>query len=187
MKTLAVLVGMMLMVSVGAAHADTPKDPKIEKTTKASVTVTKLDVANRHLTIKDEAGEEYTIDVDPAVRNLAQVEVGDKIDLTYYQSLAASMSKAADPAKATNQIEMQTAREGERPGGTAQSTTSIPVTIVSVDTRKNVVKFRGNDDLVRTTDVLSPEGKAFIRDLKAGDQVMLTYTESVAIAIDPTK
>jgi hypothetical protein len=185
MKTLAALIGMMLMM--GVAHAETQKNPKIEKTTQASVTVTKLDVANRHLTVKDDAGEEYTIDVDPAVKNLQQVKVGDKINLTYYQSVAASMSKAGDPTKATDQVETQTAKAGERPGASAKSTTSVPVTIVSVDTQKNVVKFRGNDDLVRTTDVMSPEGKAFIKNLKAGDQVMLTYTESVAISVTPAK
>jgi hypothetical protein len=139
MKTLAALIGMLL--TVGAAYADTSTNPKIEKTTKASVTVTKLDVAHRHLTLKNDAGEEYT----------------------------------------------ETAKAGERPGASAQSTTNVPVTIDSVDTQKSVVKFRGNDELVRSTDVVSPEGKAFIKNLKAGDQVLLTYTESVAISVDPTK
>ena len=185
MKTLAVLMGMMLMV--GASHADTPNIPKIERTTKASVVVTKVDVANRHLTVKNDAGEEYTVDVDPAVKNLAQVKAGDKIGLTYYQSVAASMSKPGDATEASGHIKTETAKEGARPGATAQTTTHIPVTIVSVDTEKNVVKFRGQDDLVRTTNVMSPEGKAFIKNLKAGDQVMLTYTESLAIAVEPTK
>jgi hypothetical protein len=186
MKTLAALIGVLLMM-VGAVSADPSKNPKIERTTKASVTVTKVDLAQRHLTIKDDTGEEYTIDVDPAVKNLAQVKAGDKIGLTYYQSVAASMSKAGDPTKATSQVEADTAKAGERPGAKAHSTTTVPVTIVSVDTDRNVVKFRGNDELVRSTDVLSPEGKAFVKNLKAGDQVLLTYTESVAISVDPAK
>jgi hypothetical protein len=185
MKTLVALIGTMLLA--GAAYADPSKNPKIEQTTKASATVTRLDVANRHLTIRNDAGDEYTIDVDPAVKNLAQLKVGDRIVVTYYQSVAASMAKAGDAAGPASQVEADTARQGERPGGTARSTTRIPVTIVSVDTQKNVVKFRGDDDLVRSTDVLSPEGKAFIKTLKAGDQVMLTYTESVAVSVDPTK
>ena len=185
MKTLVALMGTILMV--GAAYADPPKDPKLEQTTKASATVTKLDVAKRHLTIKNDAGEENTIDVDPAVRNLEQLKVGDKIVVTYYQSVAASVAKAGDATGAASTVGAETAKEGERPGATARSMTRIPVTIVSVDSQKNVVKFRGDDDLVRTTDVVSPEGKAFIKNLKAGDKVMLTYTESVAISVDPTK
>jgi hypothetical protein len=185
MKTLVALIGTMLMV--GTAYADPPKDPKIEQTTKASATVTKLDVANRHLTIRNDAGDEYTIDVDPAVRNLAQVKVGDKIVVTYYQSVAASIVKPGAAAGAASTVEADRAKEGERPGGTARSTTRIPVTIVSVDTQKNVVKFRGDDNLVRSTNVVSPEGKTFIKTLKAGDQVMLTYAESVAVSVDPAR
>jgi hypothetical protein len=185
MKILGALIGTILMV--GAAYADPPKSPKIEQTTKASATVTKLDVAKRHLTIRNDAGDEYTIDVDPAVRNLEQLKVGDKIVVTYYQSVAASLGKAGESTGVAGTVEADTAKAGERPGGTARSTTRIPVTIVSVDTQKNVVKFRGDDDLVRSTDVVSPEGKAFIKTLKSGDKVMLTYTESVAVSVDPTK
>jgi hypothetical protein len=185
MKTLSALIGMTLFM--GAAHADSTKDPRIEKTTTAAVTVTKIDVAKRYLTIKNDTGDEYTIDVDPAVKNLAQIKVGDKIVVTYLQSVVASMGKAGDSTVAAKRIEAQTAKEGERPGAGARSTTNLPVTIVSVDTRKNVVEFRGPDDLVRMTDVVSPEGKAFIQKLKVGDKVMLTYTESVAISVDPKK
>ena len=104
---------------------------------------------------------------------LAQIKVGDKISVTYYQSVAASMSKAGDPTKATSQTEAQTAKEGARPGASAHTTATLPVTIVSVDTQKNVVTFRGSDDLVRSTDVVSPEGKAFIKNLKAGDVIVI--------------
>jgi translation elongation factor P/translation initiation factor 5A len=185
MKTLVALVAAISLI--GAVHADTPKNPKIERTVSASVTVTKLDVAKRHLTIRNDAGDEYTIDVDPAVKNLSQVKVGDKIVVTYNQSVAASLVKPGAPTAAANQVEAQTAKEGQKPGATARSTTTIPVTLVSVDAQKNVVEFRDADGLVRSTDVVSPEGKAFIKNLKAGDEVMLTYTESVAISVNAAK
>jgi translation elongation factor P/translation initiation factor 5A len=183
MKTIVALVGTLLIV--GAAHADGTKNPKIERTTSASVTVTKVDVAKRHLTVKNEAGDEYTIDVDPAVKNLAQVKAGDKIVVDYHQSVAASMGKPGASTKAANTVEAETAKEGQRPGAAAKSTTNVPVTIVSVDTQKNVVEFRDPEGLVRSTNVMSPEGKAFIKNLKPGDEVTLTYTESVAISVKP--
>src|SRR5262245_28972130 len=140
MKALVALMGMMLMV--GAALADPSKNPKMEKTVSATVTVTQVDVAKRHLTIKNEAGDEYTIDVDPAVKNLAQIKPGDKITVTYNQSVMASMAKAGTATKAENTVEAETAKAGQRPGASARSTTNIPVTIVSVDNQKNVVQFR---------------------------------------------
>ena len=185
MKTLVALISTILVA--GAAHADASKNPKLERTTSASVTVTDVDVAKRHLTVKNEAGDEYTIDVDPAVKNLAQVKAGDKITVTYHQSVVASMSKPGGPTAAAGTVEAQTAKPGERPAASARSTTNVPVTIVSVDTQKNVVEFRDPEGLVRNTEVISPEGKAFIKNLKAGDEVMLSYTESLALAVNPAK
>lgn len=75
------------------------EEPKIERTVSASVTVTKLDVA-RHLTIRNDAGDEYAIDVDPAVKNLSQVKVGDKIVVSYHQSIAASLARPGGPTEA---------------------------------------------------------------------------------------
>jgi hypothetical protein len=185
MKTLAMLTGLLLMA--GMANASTPAPAKVEQTIKASAVVTMLDVANRRLTILTDAGDQLMVDVDPAVRNLAQVKVGDKILVTYYESIGLSLSKAGDSTRATGQVDVSRAKVGERPAGSARSTTTVPVTIVSVDTNKNVVKFYGADNLVRTTDVVRPEGKAFIKNLKAGDVVEITYTESLAVSVEPAK
>jgi hypothetical protein len=182
---LSPLLATILMASVAFAAA--PEPAKAEKTTKASVVVTKLDVAGRHLTVKNDQGKEFTVDVDPAVRNLAQVKVGDKIVVSYYESLAASVRKAGDTTEMANQANVTRAKEGERPGGSATTTSTVPVTVVSVDTKENVVQFYGADKLVRTTHVVRPEGIAFIQKLKAGDQVVLTYTESLAISVEPAK
>jgi hypothetical protein len=184
MKT-AAMMGMLLMA--GMAYAGTPQPAKVEQTTKASAVVTRLDVASRQLTVKTDAGDVVTVIVDPAVRNLAQVKVGDKIVISYYESLGLAVRKPGDPSRITGQVDATRAEEGQRPGGTARSTVTVPVTIVSVDTVKNVVKFYGNDNIVRTTDVVRPEGKAFIKQLKPGDEVVISYTESLAVSVEPAK
>jgi translation elongation factor P/translation initiation factor 5A len=185
MKALVAILGMTLVVTAAQA-AEPSKDPKIERTVAASVTVTKVDVPQRHLTIRNDAGEEYTIDVDPEVKNLAKIKPGDTIVVTYHQSVAASMAKADDPTVAANKVQAQTAKPGEQPGASASTSTSVPVTIVSVDTQQNIVKFTDTEGITRMTDVVSPEGKAFAKKLKPGDKVMLTYNESVAISVKPT-
>jgi len=183
MKRLAVAMGVMLMA--GALYAGTSKPASVEQTIKASVVVTAVDVAKRHLTIKTDAGDEFTVDVDPEVRNLAQVKVGDHIVVNYYESISASLRKPGDPTETTQELDASRAKAGEKPGAAARSTITVPVTIVSVDTAKNVVKFYGTDKLVRTANVVRPQGKEFIKTLKAGDEVVLTYTESLAISVEP--
>lgn len=63
----------------------------------------------------------------------------------------------------------------------------MPVRIISVDTTKNVVTFYDSDQLVRTLAVVRPEAQAWIRQLKPGDEVVVTCTESVALAVEPAR
>ncbi len=61
----------------------------------------------------------------------------------------------------------------------------MPVTIVSVANDGKVVSFYGDDGLQRVIEVQRPEGQAFARGLKEGDMVELTYTEALAISVEP--
>jgi hypothetical protein len=87
----------------------------------------------------------------------------------------------------SSEVNATRAEVGEKPGAAARSVTTVPVTIVSVDTKKNVVEFYGPDKLVRSVNIVRPEGKEFIKNLKAGDMVVLTYTESLAVSVEPAK
>lgn len=59
------------------------------------------------------------------------------------------------------------------------------VTIDSVDTSSNTVTFKRSDGMTRTVAVQRPEGQEFIRGLRKGDQVEITYTEAVAMEVRP--
>ena len=65
------------------------------------------------------------------------------------------------------------------------ATVSTTVVIESVDTSFDTVSFKRPDGFVRTIAVESPEGKKFIRTLKKGDKVDVSYTEALAIAVVP--
>jgi len=61
------------------------------------------------------------------------------------------------------------------------------VVIQSVDRPKNSVTFVGPSGMTRTVEVKDSQAKQFIGQLKQGDEVELTYTESLAIAVEPQK
>ena len=61
------------------------------------------------------------------------------------------------------------------------------MTIVSVDTNTNTVKFYGSDKQVRSITVKRPEAKAYIAKLKPNDEVIITYSEAVAIEVKPAQ
>ena len=47
------------------------------------------------------------------------------------------------------------------------------------------MSFFGDDGLVRALTVEKPESQAFIARLKPGDRVLVTYTEALAISVEP--
>ena len=62
---------------------------------------------------------------------------------------------------------------------------SAVVAIEAVDKKLNTVTFRGADGLVRVVDVKRPQMQEFIKGLKKGDKVRVTYSEALAVEIRP--
>jgi uncharacterized lipoprotein YajG len=165
--------------------ASPPEPLKISSTVQVSATVTKIDAATRTLTLKTDAGEEIPLEASAAVRNLPQVKVGDRVTVSYFEALGAQMRKPGDSTEATVDLGAGRTGAGARPGGVVASVKTIPVTIVSVDAAANTVKFYAADKQVRTLTVKRPEAKAYIAKLKAGDEVIVTYAEAVAVEVKP--
>lgn len=172
----------MLGLRGGAAPKPVSREELIQKT----ATVESINLPSRLVTLQGEEGGSFTVVVDPVVRNLGQVEVGDKVVVSYYESLAAEVKKAGEGVEGV-ETEVASARapEGTKPGAGAGVTTRTTVTIDSVDTSSNTVTFKRSDGMTRTVAVQRPEGQEFIRGLRKGDQVEITYTKAVAMEVRP--
>ncbi|HSN72310.1 MAG TPA: hypothetical protein VLT59_12420 [Steroidobacteraceae bacterium] len=170
----------------GGCATSPPEPAEIVDVEEVTATVTAIDHAKRLVTLRTPAGVEDTFEVSPEVRNLDQVKVGDVLSVRYYEGIAAEVTTAS-PEDEVGVIEVGGGRAplGERPGGAVGSSVSAIVTIESVDTRRNTVTFRGADGLIRAIDVRRPEMQQFIRGLKPGDKVRVTFSEALAIDVRP--
>ena len=194
-KLFIALAGTLLIAGCATAPTTAPKAApnsppaplNISNTVQASATVTKIDAATRTLTLKTDAGEEIPLEASAAVRNLPQVKVGDRVTVTYFEAIGAQMRKPGDSTEATIDLGAGRADAGARPGGVLASVKTLPVTIVSVDVATHTVRFFAADRLVRSITVTRPEAKAYIAKLKAGDEVIVTYSEAVAVEVKPAK
>jgi Cu/Ag efflux protein CusF len=135
------------------------------------------------VTLKGEDGTETTIQVDERARNLGQVKVGDTVKVAYVQALAWNMSKSTK-AEPTVEVEEAAGRaqEGEKPGGMAGRRVSATVTIEAIDIDKGTVTLKGPAGNSRTVKALNPDN---LTKVKVGDLVDITYTEAVAIQVEP--
>jgi hypothetical protein len=167
-----------------ACAAPPPKPVTREELTQKTATVESIDLPSRLVTLRGEDGGGLTVVVDPVVKNLDQVKVGDKLVVSYYEALAAEVKKPGEGVQGVEtEVAAIKAAPGEKPAGGAGVTARTTVTIESVDTSLNTVTFKRTDGLVRTVAVERPEGREFIRGLKKGDQVEITYTEALAMEV----
>jgi translation initiation factor IF-1 len=190
MKTAGRLIigALSVVMALAACQAPPPKPmATVEDTVEVSATVEKVDVLNRMLSLKTESGEVVTVEVDPAVQNLVQVNPGDRVVARYRQAIGATISKEAAGQPVTVDVEADRAKLGQKPSARASQTTNVPVTITAVDTKTNQVTFHGADGLVRVFTVQTPQAKEFIKQLKPGDTVVVTFTEALALSVEPAK
>jgi hypothetical protein len=162
-----------------------PAPVTVEEVVERTATVEAIDLEKRLVTLKGEDGEVATIQVSDEVQNLPQVKVGDRVVARYYEAIGAQLSTPATPDTPTVDLAAERAAEGEQPAGAVGRRLTVPVTIASVKDDGKVVSFYGEDGLMRVVEVQRPEGQAFVRGLKEGDKVELTYTEALAISVEP--
>ncbi len=174
------------IVTVAACAADPPKPVVRENLVQKTMTVESIDQSTREVTLRNEDGESSTIVAGPEVRNLAQVNAGDKVVVSYYEALAAEVKKPGEGVEGV-EADVSTARseQGAKPAGGAGMLLRTTVTIESVDTTANTVTFTRSDGESRTVAIQTPEGKEFARALKKGDQVEIAYSEALAVEVKP--
>ena len=191
----AALVALAFAAALASAQQPAPKQVAAaeakqpffaEKSTTLTATVSAIDAAKRLITLKAN-GREETVEAGPAVRNFAQIKVGDKVDVEYYQSLAAEITKAPASTSHDATVLASRAAEGASPAGGVGMIYTAIVTVTSVDAATGTVRFTGPEGKERETMAERDVGRAFIAQLKPGDRVEVTYGEALAVAVQPAK
>ena len=101
MKRIACLtvIGAVFALSATAWAEDQPATTtkhvaSTSRTVTGKATVEAIDLATRHVSLKNDEGKTYTIVADKRVKNLAQVHVGDVVEVKYYEALAVDILPA---------------------------------------------------------------------------------------------
>jgi len=150
--------------------------------TTVTATVTQIDQATREVTVKTEDGEEFSFVAGDNVKNLAQVKVGDVITAKYAEALAYEVKKGGTAVAPETTVAGGAAALGEMPAGAIARQTTVTVLITAIDTKAPSVTFQGPGGKTKTIKVLHPEK---LEGVKVGDTVEVTYTEALAISVDP--
>jgi hypothetical protein len=167
----------------GTVLASEPGKATVARTVEVSAQVLAIDKATRTLTLKSPKGEVVDVVAGEEVRNFDQIKVGDNVVARYVAALTLELKKtkvaAGDP---TIREGMAKAQPGERPAvaGARQITAIADVT--AVDPQKSTITLKGPRGNVMTLNVLNPDQ---FKVVKKGDQVEVTYTEALALTVEP--
>jgi hypothetical protein len=182
--TLGLLAGCQQMSST--TPQETAQPATVERTEMVTATVEAVDQAERLVTLRGPDGDPFTVHVADEVRNLPQVEVGDQVVIRYREAIAAELSLPGEPA-AGDEVSAQVTRAplGARPAAELAQQVRTTVRIDALDLASNTVSFTGPSGLRQTVAVQDPKMQDFLRTLTVGDQVAITYSEALAMSVEP--
>jgi hypothetical protein len=184
-NSLCQLAILAVAAVVSSAFAQQPGGAYTSTLTRTRATVTAINTEKREVTIQGDHGP-VTIAAGPGVKNFDNLKVGDRVNISYYQGTLAQVVKGGktvkDPAVSTF---AQGNSPGMSPSGVIGASATVTVKIQDVNLPTNTVAFTRSDGTTHIVQVKSPEMQSFIRDLKRGDTVQVTFTDSVAVEILP--
>lgn len=192
MRKLFAIVGLMFAAIAWPAIAQTGaavvgKGPGVAgaaKTVKITATVSAINAASRTLTLKGPQDREIRLNVGPEVKNFEQLKVGDQVNAEYYEALTLELKKGSTViVSRTDQTGMGKAKPGARPAVVAGRRVTVTAEVIDVDAKTQTVTLRGPR---RTVELKIPDPAQFKRVAK-GDHVEATYTQALAVTVEPVK
>ena len=207
MKSFKLLIACsILMTSVSAMAANDPEMDYIDMSPdnrvpppagmdsatliEATATVTAVDMERHLVTIQGPQGNSAVIQVTDQVKNLPQVKVGDLVDIQYYRSAIAELVKVDENTTLDTTVSgvKATRPEGDKPGGAIGLQVKRRAEVMFVDPIQKFITFLSPDRGLRKISLEnSPELQHYLKELKKGDIVEVTYTEALAISLEPAK
>jgi len=180
---LSLATGAFAQATKGAAPAEQPKVVK-ERTAVMTATVQAIDLNTRIVTLKGPKGEVRDIKVGEEAVNLPQVKVGDLVTVKYYESLAIEVIKPGTVSGAGEKSAIVKAKPGEMPGGMAARQSTVTATVTAIDKKKGTITLKGPEG---KTVIAKAEEPKNLDKVKVGDELMITYTEALAISVEKAK
>ena len=184
----AAAVVLMLSLATGvfaqATQGAAPPSVVREREAVMTATVVAVDLQNRYVTLKGEDGQVRDIKVGEEAVNLPQVKVGDLVTVKFYESIAVEVIKPGTVAGAGERSAIVRAKPGEMPGGMAARQVSVTATIMAIDKQKSTITLKGPEGKLVNAKVQDP---ANLEKVKVGDELMITYTEALAISVEHVK
>jgi len=180
---IATVLATLALLSCAATHKHDDQRPGVEMSslTTLSATVEAIDHEKRLVTLKGAEGNQVVIEVSKEARNLDQVEVGDTVEVEYYESVALFARKPDGETETDVTVSAARAPLGEKPGAGVAKTVTIKATVQAIDYDTRMIVLQGPEGNTLTTRV--DERVERFNDIQLGDEIVVQYTRAFAVSV----
>jgi len=165
-----------------SAAAESPTGVALSEAVVFTADVVGIDRADRMVTLVGPRGNVVEIEAGEEVRNFDQIKVGDKVKMTYYESVALYLGIPGSQPEADAAEVVGRAAKGEKPGGVVVGAIDVSATVRGIDKKKRELTLEMPNGHVVTHKV-DPSVKAF-DTLRVGDTIHARLTRALAIAVE---
>jgi hypothetical protein len=181
----ALTAAAMLAATTPAAAQDKPSGSVTASETRTA-TVTKIDAKDRWVTLKLADGTLVDVQCGPAVKNFAQIKVGDKVVASQHDTVSIEVVPAGQAApNVTGGSSTVSAPLGAKPMGVQVDTVVVSGKVTAIDYTKRTVTLQGPQGNAHSF-VVGPAAKRF-NEVKLGDVVVITIKSATSIAVESPK
>ena len=168
--------------STQGAVAREPGKVSAVQTLDITAAITAIDAKTRAITLKGPKGNEKTVVAGPEVKNFDKLKVGDQVELQYVEALTVELKKGAGlVVQRKEESAAVGAKPAAQPAGAMGRQVTAVADVIATDAARQMITLRGPQ---RTAEVRVRDPEQF-KLIAKGDQVEVTYTQAVAVAVEP--
>ena len=146
------------------------------------VTIVKIDKKTREVTVRNEDGKKATFVAGPEVRNFDQLKRGDLILVQFYAGFAIALApKGSGLKERADQIAIERAKKGEKPGVVIRHVAVASGVVKAVDLKKKTVTVEGPNGTL----TLKAADDVNLSKIKVGAPVEAAYVSYYMIKVEP--
>jgi len=127
-------------------------------------------------------GNIVEIDVSEDAKNFDQLEIGELVNITYYESVALYLGYPGElPSEQTGDMIVRNP-EGESPGGYAVETVDISAEVKVIDKKYRLITLKGPQGNFKS--VYVDDSSDALDTFKVGDVIHARYTKAMAVSVE---
>jgi hypothetical protein len=145
----------------------------------AVVVVRSVDQQARTVILEGPRGNQFEMQVPPEAQNLDQVHEGSKFNVRYLESMAVFISPVGGEPAADEVSAMELAEKGATPAGIIVNVKQVQARVDAIDVDARTVVLTG--PLGKAVELSVDERVQRLSEIKAGDIIVVRYTEALAM------